>query len=32
MDTFDMDMQRDRFLKIFDERIGDREGKDALRE
>ncbi len=32
MDTFDMDMQRDRFLKVFDEQIGDREGKDALRE
>ena len=32
MDTFDMDMQRDRFLKIFDEQIGNREGKDALRE
>ena len=32
MDTFEMEMQRDRFLKIFDEQIGDREGKEALRE
>lgn len=32
MDTFDLEMQRDKFLKIFDEQIGDREGKEALRE
>ena len=32
MDTFEMEMQRDRFLKIFDEQIGDREGKEALRD
>jgi hypothetical protein len=32
MEAFDLDMQRDRFLQIFDSRIGDREGKDALRE
>lgn len=32
MDTFELEMQRDRFLKIFDEQIGDREGKEALRE
>lgn len=32
MDTFDLEMQRDRFLKIFDEQIGDREGKEALRD
>ncbi len=32
MDTFDMDMQRDRFLKIFDDQIGEREGKETLRE
>ena len=25
------DMNRDRFLQIFDNQIGDREGKDALR-
>ena len=32
MDSFDMEMQRDRFLNIFDTRIGDREGKEALRD
>jgi len=32
MDTFELEMQRDRFLKIFDEQIGDREGKESLRE
>ena len=32
MDTFDLEMQRDRFLKVFDEKIGEREGKEALRE
>ena len=32
MDTFELEMQRNRFLKIFDEQIGDREGKEALRE
>ena len=31
METFELEMQRDRFLKIFDEQIGDREGKEALR-
>ncbi len=32
MDTFDLDMQREKFLKIFDEQIGEREGKEALRD
>lgn len=32
MDTFELEMQRDRFLKVFDEQIGDREGKEVLRE
>ena len=32
MDTFELEMQRDRFLKIFDEQFGEREGKEALRE
>ena len=32
MNTFDLDMQRDQFLNIFDTRIGEREGKEALRE
>ena len=32
METFDMEMQRDKFLNIFDSRIGDREGKDGLRD
>ncbi len=32
MDSVDLGMLRDRFLKIFDEQIGDREGKDALRD
>ena len=31
MEQFDMEMQRDRFLQIFDTRIGEREGKEALR-
>jgi len=32
MEAFELEMQRDRFLKIFDGQIGDREGKEALRE
>ncbi len=32
MDSVDLGMLRDRFLKVFDEQIGDREGKDALRD
>ena len=32
METFEMELQRDKFLKIFDTQIGDRDGKDALRE
>ena len=32
MDTFDLELQRDKFLMIFDSKIGDREGKEALRE
>lgn len=32
MDTLELEMQRDRFLKIFDEQINDREGKVELRE
>ena len=32
MDTFDLDMQREKFLKIVDEQIGEREGKEALRD
>ncbi len=32
MDTFDLELQRDKFLMIFDSQIGDREGKEALRE
>lgn len=32
METFELEMQQDRLLKIFDEKIGNREGKDALRE
>lgn len=32
MNTFDMEMQRDQFLNIFDTRIGDREGKETLRD
>ena len=32
MDSFDLEMQRDKFLRIFDEQIGEREGKDALRD
>ena len=30
MDAFDMEMQRDKFLRIFDSNIGDREGKENL--
>ncbi len=32
MDTMDLEMQRDRFLRIFDTQTGDREGKDVLRD
>ena len=32
MDSFELDLQRDKFLKIFDNEIGEREGKEALRE
>lgn len=32
MNAFDLDMQRDQFLNIFDTCIGEREGKEALRE
>ena len=32
MDQLDLEMQRDKFLKIFDNEIGDREGKDNLRD
>ncbi len=32
MDQLDLDMQRDKFLKIFDNEIGDREGKENLRD
>ncbi len=32
MDSFDMEMQRDKFLRIFDSNIGERDGKDALRD
>ena len=32
MDSFELELQRDKFLKIFDNQIGDREGKDVLRE
>lgn len=32
MNSLDMEMQRDRFLKIFDSEIGEREGKETLRE
>ena len=32
MESFDMQMQRDKFLKIFDSEIGEREGKEVLRE
>ena len=32
MDTFDLELQRDKFLNIFDTKIGDREGKDNLRD
>ncbi len=32
MDQLDLEMQRDKFLKIFDSEIGDREGKEYLRE
>ncbi len=32
METFDLEMQRDKFLKIFDGNIRDRDGKEELRE
>ena len=32
MDSFDLEMQRDKFLQIFDNQIGEREGKEALRD
>ena len=32
MESFDLEMQRDKFLKIFDGNIGDRDGKEELRE
>lgn len=32
MESFDMEMQRDKFLKIFDTQIREREGKEALRD
>ena len=32
MESFDMEMQRDKFLRIFDSEIGDRDGKEALRD
>ena len=32
MEALDLELQRDRFLKIFDEQIGEREGKEALRD
>jgi len=32
MDSFELDLQREKFLKIFDNQIGEREGKEALRE
>ena len=32
MESFDMEMQRDKFLKIFDTQIGERDGKEALRD
>ena len=32
MDTVDLEMQRDRFLRIFDGKIGQRDGADALRD
>lgn len=32
MDQLGLEMQRDRFLRIFDQEIGDREGKEELRE
>ena len=32
MEQFDMELQRDRFLRIFDEKVGDRKGKDDLRD
>ena len=32
MDSFEMDLQRDKFLKIFNDQISERDGKDVLRE
>jgi HD superfamily phosphohydrolase YqeK len=32
MDSIDLDLQRDKFLRIFDTKIGEREGKEALRD
>ena len=32
MEAFDLELQRDRFLRIFDTQIGEREGKEALRD
>ena len=32
MESFEMEMQRDKFLKIFDIQIGERDGKEALRD
>ena len=32
MDSIELEMQRDKFLKIFDSQIGEREGKEELRE
>ncbi len=32
MDSYETEVNRKRFLKLFDEKIGDREGKDALRD
>ena len=32
MEAFDMEMQRDKFLKIFDTEIGERDGKEDLRD
>ena len=32
MDSIELEMQRDKFLNIFDSQIGEREGKEELRE
>ena len=32
MDSFELELQRDKFLKIFDSGIGERDGKEALRD